>query len=245
MSTSTMTQAREQPASTTKTPDEDPKLSLEVLTRPCEKIDALKLIGDSIAQQRQVASQHIIFHPLCLAGLVGVVAVCHVTFGIANDDYAAMLLTYSGLVLTYLLAIRYITSAYIDIAEDMDWNTWLKGPGGKDDIIFGARYGTEIVAALVLRLPNKSNAQDKVALVRAWTTVRRYRGRGLGGDMLREAVKHVRQTKGRECDVQFAEDHAHSKMPLRSLFNEPFRARNAQTFKALKKTVAKYDSGSQ
>lgn len=239
-----MTQARQQPASTEKTQDEEPKLSLEVLTRPAEKVDALKLIGDSIAQQRQVASQHIIFHPLCLAGLVGVLATSHFTFGIANDDYAAMLLTYSGLVLTYLLAIRYITSSYIDIAEDMDWNTWLKGPGDKDDIIFGARYGTEIVAALVLRLPNKSNAQDKVAVVRAWTTVRRYRGRGLGGDMLREAVKYVRKTKGRECNIQFAEDHAHSKMPLRSLFNEPFRTRNARATKALNNAIAEHGSGS-
>lgn len=237
-----MTSTRQQPESTTKTQDELPQLSFEILTRPADKIDALKLIGDSIAQQRQIASQHIIFHPTCLAGLVAALAITHVALRVPSNDYGTMLLTYSGIVLTYLLAVRYLTSEFVNIAEDMDWNTWLKGPGDKDDIIFGARYGTEIIAALVLRLPNKYNAQENVALIRAWTTVRRYRGRGLGGDMLREAIMHVRKTRGSDCAIDFAEDHAHSKMPLRPVFNEPFRARNTKASKALANAVAASDS---
>jgi hypothetical protein len=58
-------------------------------------------------------------------------------------------------------------------------------------------------------------------------------------------VKHVRQTKGRECNIQFAEDHVHRKMPLRALFNEPFRARNARAIKALDHAIAEYSTGSQ
>ena len=240
-----MTRAREQPVSTTKPEDEERKLSFEVLTRPADKIDALNLIGDSIAQQRQVSAQNIIFNPVCLAALVGVLAITHVALGIEMEDYGRILMTYSSIVLTYLLAIRYVTSSYISIAEDMDWNTWLKGPGDKDDTILGARYGAELVAALVLRLPNKHNAQGNVALIRAWTTIRRYRGKGLGGDMLRDAVKLVRKTKGRGCEIKFAEDHANSKMPLPPFFNAPFKARETRAAKALNKATAEVDSGSQ
>ena len=240
MSTKTITSTREQPVQQPAASDEGPRLSLRVLTRPAERIDALKLIADSIAQQRQSASQVLIFHPICLAILAGFIAITHVVAGIARNDYSAMVITYAGVVLTYLLAIRYCTSAYIQTAENMDWHTWLKGPDGKDDIILGAQYGADIIAALVLRLP-KSRSGDK-ALIRAWTTKTRYRRRGLGGDMLREAVKVAKERRGRNCDVEFAKDHANSSMPLHSAFTATFEARDDRLAKALSNAVAEVSS---
>lgn len=234
MSATTSTQTLQHSSS----PDDEPQLSLQILTRPDDKIAALRLIADSIAQQRQIASRALIFHPLCLSALIATTAAVHALSGIAQDDYSAMLITYSGVVLAYLLAVRYVTSAYIQRAESTNWITWLKGPGGKDDVVFGARYGTEIIAALVLRVPDKKDAKDCKAVVRAWTTRKRYRGKGLGGDMLLETVKFAKKARGEACDVVFAEDHANGYMPLQSMFNGKFRERDARAVRALGKAMA-------
>ncbi|CAM1503547.1 Fc.00g011380.m01.CDS01 [Cosmosporella sp. VM-42] len=240
MSTSTLTRTRQQPVSQSATSEEVRELSLHILTRPCDKVDALKLVADSIAQQRQFASRVLIFHPICLAALAGAISIVHVLAGISTDDYASMVMSYSGVVTAYFLTIRYFTSSYIQIAEEMNWNTWLKGPNDKDDIILGAQYGNEIIAALVMRLPKAS----KTGTIRAWTTKTRYRGRGLGGDMLREAVKLARERRGRECAIVIAEDHVNSSMPLHSTFNAPFKTRDERVAKALSKAVAEVDSPS-
>ena len=111
-----MTQALERPVTAPDTQDEDPQLSFETHTRPEDKIDALKLIGDSIAQPRQIASRHLIFHSLCLGVFSGVLSIAHIALGLAKDDYVSMVITYSGFVLAYFLAIRYLAGPYIHIA---------------------------------------------------------------------------------------------------------------------------------
>lgn len=132
-----------------------------------------------------------------------------------------MLIIFPGIILTYLVAVRYFTSAYIRIAEETKWMEW-----AKNDTIIGARYGEDIIGAVVMRL-------EKKAVIRGWTTKTRYRGRGLGGDMLSESVKIAKAKLGRNCAVEFAEDHANSQMPLYTMFNGPFLAREAKAKKAL------------
>ncbi|KPM36557.1 hypothetical protein AK830_g10016 [Neonectria ditissima] len=223
-------------------------LTFEVLAAPVDKTDALNLVADSIAQERQVASRALVFNPLCVSVLVGVVSVVHFGTESIRRDVTSMLTTYSGLVLAYLLAIRYATSAYIRIAEETDWPGWLYGPdsGPADNVVLGARYGTEIIAAVVLQL-HRGSARGKAkvngkATIRAWTTSLRYRRRGLGGDMLREAIKTAKQTLGRNCVVEFAADHANSAMPLPPMLNGPITARRMRATNALAAAVREWEA---
>ncbi|KAM0427862.1 hypothetical protein ACHAPT_007321 [Fusarium lateritium] len=225
---------------------EPPPLSLEVLTDPNDKKDALKLVVDSVAQQRQVASRAIIFHPLSLAVFSAVLAIAHYAAGVGKD-FSAMLITYPSIILTYLVATRYLSSAYIRIAEDTDWLGWLKNEDGAEDTIIGARYGNDIIATVILRLDKTSGRKnsDSKALIRGWTTRARYRHRGLGGDMLRETVKIAKQKQGQNCTIEFADDHANNSLPLHTVFNAPFFARQARAKKALSAAVKDWDEGKQ
>ncbi|KAK7402878.1 hypothetical protein QQX98_011363 [Neonectria punicea] len=227
-------------------PEDDRPLTFEVLTAPVDKTDALNLVADSIAQERQVASRSLIFNPLCLSVAVAVISVVHFSTESIRTDVTSMLTTYSGLVLAYLLAIRYATSAYIRIAEETDWPNWLYGSDSEpaDNVVLGARYGTEIIATVILRLHRVKKTKDNgKATIRAWTTNLRYRRRGLGGDMLREAVKTAKQTLGRNCTVEFAADHANSAMPLPSMFNGPVIARQKRATNALSVAMKEWEAG--
>ncbi|KAF5677357.1 gnat family protein [Fusarium heterosporum] len=220
-------------------PAEPPPLAIEVLTQTNEKKAALKLVVDSVAQQQQTASRTIIFHPASLSIFAAVLAIAHYGAGVSKD-LSAMLTIYPGVIITYLVAIRYLTSAYIRIAEGTDWLDWLKNDGVEDTII-GARFGEDVIGAVILRL----NKSDNVAVIRGWTTRSRYRARGLGGDMLRESVKIAKQALGRDCAVEFAADHANSHMPLYAIFNGPFLARQSNAKKALAAAVKEWQEGKE
>lgn len=216
-----------------------PPLAIEILTQPNEKKDALKLVVDSVAQQRQTASRALIFHPVALSIFTAVVAIAHYGANVGKD-ITTMITIYPGIVITYLVAIRYFTSSYIRIAEETDWLDWLKSNDVEDSII-GARFGEEIIGAVVLRL----NKSDNTALIRGWTTKSRYRRRGLGGDVLRESIKIAKRALGRDCTVEFADDHANSHMPFYTIFNGPFLARQASAKKALAAAVKDWEEGKE
>ncbi|GKU04593.1 gnat family [Fusarium langsethiae] len=212
---------------------EPPPLAIEILTDSKEKKDALKLVVDSVAQQRQTASRALIFHPTCLSIFTACLAMAHYSAKIGND-ISTMLIIYSGIILTYLVAIRYFTSAYIRIAEETNWLDWVK-----EDTIIGARFGDEIIGAVILRLDHT----EKTAIIRGWTTRSRYRGRGLGSDVLSETVKIAKGLLGKDCTVEFAPDHANSHMPLYSIFNGPFLTREAKAKKVLGAALKDWDKG--
>ncbi|KAH7245785.1 hypothetical protein BKA59DRAFT_175516 [Fusarium tricinctum] len=216
-----------------------PPLAIEILTQPSEKKDALKLVVDSVAQQRQTASRALIFHPIALSIFTAVLAIAHYGANVGKD-ITTMITIYPGIVITYLVAIRYFTSAYIRIAEETDWLNWLKSSDVEDSII-GARFGEEIIGAVILRL----NKSDNAALIRGWTTKSRYRRRGLGGDVLRESIKIAKRALGRDCTVEFAADHANSHMPFYTIFNGPFLARQASAKKALAAAVKDWEEGKE
>lgn len=107
----------------------------------------------------------------------------------------------------------------------------------QEDIVLGTYYGTELIGALVLRLEppassrssSPSSTSNKArkshsrhnsfsakslkggkGIIRAWTTKLRYRGRGVGRDMLVEAVRLTREKCGKEAEVGFAAEHANA-----------------------------------
>ncbi|KAI0395906.1 hypothetical protein F5Y17DRAFT_170149 [Xylariaceae sp. FL0594] len=271
-----------EPVSAYSTPDDPPPLSTHILESQADKENALRLIADSIAQQRQAAASHLISHPLLLAPLAATLAgTCRYAWGVRQDP-GTVLLTSCGVALAYLLAIRYATAGYIQAAEALGWS-WLSASGSpnpapsEQDIIIGRKIGDQLIGALVLRLepwspsiaasshagahsPNNqshshnhnhssSKRRSRTSLlrggrgvVRAWTVKLRYRGRGVGRDLLHEAVCVARERCGRDAEVGFAAEHANSSPVLPELFNAPFRRGERRAAKSLEKVVGQLES---
>lgn len=222
-----------------------PNLSVEVINDPKEKLDALKLVADSVAQQRQTASGILIFHPYSLAALVLTLSIAlQLTGGI--NELAAASVTASGVLLTYLMVIRYFTSGYVLLAESTDWLEWLRdSETGNDDLIIGVRYGSDIIGTTVLRLlpgSKKDKERRGRAVIRAWTTKLRYRRKGLGSDMLLEAIRIAESALGQDAVVEFAEDHANSKILVPALFHKDFLGKQVKAERMLVETLTSKES---
>jgi hypothetical protein len=84
-------------------------------------------------------------------------------------------------------------------------------------------------------------AKGGKGVIRAWTTRLPYRGSGLGGDMLREAVRVTRERCGRDAEVGFAREHANSVVVLPEVFNRPLRRGEMQAARALEKVSKEWD----
>ncbi|KJZ76999.1 hypothetical protein HIM_03320 [Hirsutella minnesotensis 3608] len=219
-------------------PTEPPPLSFEILTSSDHRRDALRLVADSIAQQRQVASSAIIFHPVCFVGLM---AAC--TFAWrrnSSSDLGTTLMAVCGLVMVYLAAVRLYTASFLKLAEDFHCDSFVAGPSGSEDLVLAARFGSEIIGTLVLRLEHLAKDQKQTppprkgnGLIRAWTTKLRYRNKGIGADLLRFAVAVTRSVSGQRATVAFDPDHANSPNPLSRMFDRPFQSRDRKAAKAL------------
>ncbi|KAF6820220.1 acetyltransferase [Colletotrichum sojae] len=242
--------------------DDIPPLSLEVLSARDDKAEALHLVADSIAQQRQQASFSLVFHPVPLAGLALALGL---VYRHSHTDLGTALTLLSGVVMTYLLAIRWVTSGYIPLAEQMSWSFIRPAPEAspdEEDLVLAARFGSEVIAALVLRLEpsspspssssgsgasggghggrrrNKLSFRGGKGLIRAWTTKLRYRGKGVGTDLLHEAVRITRERCGKDAEVGFAMEHANSRMVLPEFFNGTFRRRERWAARTLGNVLA-------
>ncbi|KAK1988663.1 acetyltransferase [Colletotrichum cereale] len=240
--------------------DDIPPLSLEVLSTRKDKAEALRLVADSIAQQRQQASYALVFHPVPLAGLALSLAVAYqYSYGRQRDIGMALTL-FSGVIMSYLLAIRWVTSGYLPLAEQMTWSFIRPHPDAspdEEDLVLGTRFGSEIIGALVLHLEpaiplaattfsskrrNKAGSfRGGKGIIRAWTTKLRYRGKGVGTDMLDEAVRIARERCGKDAEVGFALEHANSQMVLPEFFNGTFRKRERWAAKTLDGVLAERD----
>ncbi|KAB5572434.1 hypothetical protein GE09DRAFT_668661 [Coniochaeta sp. 2T2.1] len=247
-------------AATTIADDDIPPLTLDILTTTPEKISALKLVADSIAQQRQLASRALVFHPLCLTVLAGLLAGAYQIAWVRGDrrDLGTLVTLCSGAVMSYLMAIRYAATGYIRLAEGVGYDFLQTDDGvGEEDLVLGSKYGGEVVGALVLRLEpaahsNSNNSKKKSraaalkggkGVIRAWTTRMRYRGKGLGGDLLREAVRITKERCGRDAEVGFAREHANSGMVLPGMFNGVFRRGEVRAARALEAVLAEVEGG--
>lgn len=211
-----------------------PPLTQGPLTTPSDRQAALRLVADSIAQQRQLAARSLISHPATLSLLVVLLAVIH---RLNRAELSAQLMFGSAATMTLLLAARYATSGYIARAEAFRWAEWLHD----GDEVLGVRFGDDMVGALVLRV----DEERRTGAVRAWTTRLKYRRRGVGGDLLREAAAITRRRCGPDYKLVFAKDHANSDMVLPDMFNGVFRTRNAYAQRALEKALAEQRESSQ
>ena len=231
-----------------------PPLVTKQLTEEEDKIAALKLIADSIAQQRQIASRIVIFHPITLAAYFLILAVASQFIYKTRSDIGIMATTTAGITMACLIATRALTSGYLTLAEEFNWK-FATNEDGEEDIIVGSRYGEEIMGALILRLERNGNGSGKKktksaktggkGVVRAWTVRLRYRGKGVGTELLEEAVRIAREKLGNSAEIGFAAEHANSKMILPNIFNATFRKREARAAKALENVIESMDTGSK
>ncbi|KAI1813693.1 hypothetical protein GGS20DRAFT_577359 [Poronia punctata] len=239
--------------------DDPPPLSTHVLESEADKEDAMRLIADSIAQQRQTAASHLMFHPLPLAALVVVLAATYRYAWTYRGDIGTLLIALTSVVMAYLLGIRSVTAGYIQAAEDLRWS-WLSPSGSptpapsEQDLIIGLHFGKQLIGALILRLEpspssvhgssNGSRRRSRTSLlrggrgvIRAWTVKLRYRGQGIGRDLLHEAVRVTRERCGRDAEIGFAAEHANSKMVLPEIFNAHFRRGERKAAMSLDKVL--------
>jgi hypothetical protein len=231
-----------------------PPLVTKQLTKEDDKIAALKLIADSIAQQRQHASRAVIFHPYTIAGYILLLALVSQFIYKTRSDIGIVATTSAGITMACLIAIRGLTGGYLSLAEEFNWK-FATNEDGEEDIIIGSRYGEEIMGSLILRLERNGNGSGKKktksaktggkGVVRAWTVRMRYRGKGVGTELLEEAVRITREKLGNSAEIGFAAEHANSKMILPETFNASFRKREARAAKALENVVESLDTGSK
>ncbi|KAL7627685.1 hypothetical protein AAE478_001879 [Parahypoxylon ruwenzoriense] len=232
-------------------PDDLPPLSVCILDSETDKVDALNLVADSIAQQRQSSSYYLVFHPYLLAILAVGLAIAYQYSWRIRRDLGMALMLHSGVVMTYLLGIRYFTGQYIQVAENLKWK-WMVSEDGEEDTVIGVRFGRDLIGALILRLePNQNLAGKKrnrsstlrggKGVIRAWTVKLKYRRKGVGIDMLHEAVKVTREKCGKDAEVGFAKEHANSTMVLPEAFNGPFRKNEQRAAKTLEKVLGEWE----
>ena len=187
---------------------EIPPLSTYTAETEEDRVDGLRLVADSVAQQRQVASKILIFHPINLAAFFLVIAIAVQRLYTDTDSLYVIATTVGGIAMAFLVAVRWATSRYLALAEDINWE-WL----GEDRLIV-VKWGEEVIGALVLgwadndaaKKPRGGRRRRGKAVVRAWTVRVKYRGKGVGEGLLEEAVK-VAGERGAD-GILFERDHA-------------------------------------
>lgn len=235
--------------------DELPQLTTYTAETEDDRIEGLRLVADSVAQQRQVSSKVMMFHPVSLAVYFVVVAIGAQYMLRWYDDKTMLGTTIGGITMIYLIFIRWMTGLYIGLAEDINME-WLG-----DDRMIVVKWGEDIIGSLVLGWADSDAAKKRgrrrrgKAVVRAWTVKLKYRGKGVGQGLLEEAVK-VAGEKGAD-GILFDPDHASksflfvfpynyridtdmgtdSKRVLPALFNGFIDKQEAKAEKALQKVA--------
>ncbi|KMP00192.1 hypothetical protein CIHG_02162 [Coccidioides immitis H538.4] len=206
-----------------------------------DKISALRLIADSVAQQRQIAAKSLISHPLCITALVLLISLAgkYQSHGKSLGDLAFVGTTGAGCIMILLVLVQWVTSAYLEEASRVGTWKWLKSEAKDpstpvspltDDVFLVTKYGDEIIGTILLRIPSspKSKAEtqgEQPVLVRAWTVGRRYRQKGIGTGLLEEAFSYLQARSLHDLDVRFDRSHANSFRVLPGMFNRPFNMR--------------------
>lgn len=184
---------------------EVPELVYEIPRDSNDRVDALKLVADSVAQMRQTVAARMIGSPLVLSILIMIPFLLYFVVFTSLSDWPLILSTAAGLITALLVAIRGLLSGYIEQAEQINW-IWLG-----DGHIYIARFGTNVIGTVVYKLrsnePSEASANSpsskssrrrngkSVSLpkgkaeIRAWTVRRRERGHGVGKALLDAAVR--------------------------------------------------------
>ncbi|KAI9842609.1 MAG: hypothetical protein M1837_007047 [Sclerophora amabilis] len=245
----------------------DPHLDIPTLTTSHASDDdlpeALQLVADSVAQQRQLAARCILLHPLSLS----LYALAMAILAKLCPSLPTLATTASGVTMAVLVAVRWACNGYIEEAEGIGKRWLISGRGGgeegegeeagprrqegraMEDVVLVTRWGGEIIGVVIVRLipdgkTSKSSRQDSKsrALFRAWTVKLRYRYKDVGRGLLEEAVRITRETLGEKITMEWDAQHANSRQNLPNLFNRPFQSRERLAKKMLQDVVSEQSS---
>ncbi|KAF2219112.1 hypothetical protein BDZ85DRAFT_206664 [Elsinoe ampelina] len=220
-------------------PESPPQLTTYLTTSPDERLSALRLVADSVAQQRSIAARSLIFHPLCAAVFVALCGLVVKWQYRSSSDVGIVATTLAGVAMAALVSVRWACGGYIDAAERVG-EGWIEG---RD--VWVSRYGEEIIGAVVVGWEDGggagrrrgSSASDngregrrRRAEIVAWTVRLRYRGKGIGEGLLEAVVDEARARGG---EVGFAEGHANSTRVLWNMFNSPLEKKEQRAVIAL------------
>ncbi|KAF3360157.1 hypothetical protein VdG1_01847 [Verticillium dahliae VDG1] len=250
--------------------DDIPDLSLEILSHPADKAQALKLVSESIVEQRQKTALSLILHPLSIAAVVAAVAVVrHQTRSVyQNVGLTHSIAIITIFLLTCLAVIHYLTLPYASLASSISPSylhptapsplragTTTAASACDEDFLLAARSGSTIIAAVVLRLePKQSLALSAGGFsVTGPPSGGKKRSKGgsgnagplRGGKGVIRAWTTVRVTRercGRDAEVGFALEHVHSKMVLPELFNVAARKQERRAAMALERVIGDWEA---
>lgn len=181
-----------------------PELTSYLAVDEEERVEALKLVADSVAQQRQLANQALLYSPLNLAILVGILAqVVRYMYDKQHDPFI-IASSCLGLIMTYMAGTRFATKDYLFAAEEINWD-WV---GDSDFLI--TKFGDQVIGTAVIEwVSGESRQKRKKAwrgFIKAWTVGRKYRNKGVGSALLEDAIKEAKK-KGAE-GLEFDDLHA-------------------------------------
>ena len=229
-----------------------PELTSRAAANDDDRVEALRLVADSVAQQRQLASSAILFHPLTLCAMVLLFGLAYqYLYKGAASDFAIIGTTTAGLLMVVLITARLLSGGYIFEAERVGTWKWMnEGRDGPDNDIVGTedeiiltRFGEEVIGAIVIRGvrdPASSSSKSRknvptTGYIRGWTVLQRYRRKGIGQGLLEEAVA-LCQKKGWQ-GPEFDEKHANSARLVYPIFQGGFRKRERQARQMLERVI--------
>ncbi|KAJ4164950.1 hypothetical protein LMH87_006603 [Akanthomyces muscarius] len=229
-----------------------PELSLDPLRTEDEQKEGLKLLADTVAGMRTPATVTVMSHPSCLVPFTTFLSIIYYTrYTIPGHFKVTACCTY-GSVIVYIFLIWCMARPYKTFAKDIN-RAWLDEEGPNRDIMVGARgKDNKLAGVLVLRLSPKLvptggrrrtrslSFKGGRGLIRAWAVRRKCRGRGVGKELLQEAVRITRERCGKDADVGFVQDHAHSRLIFHNMFNGFFHKVEIGADKALRAAVSEW-----
>lgn len=232
--------------------DDIPELSLDTLQTETEQEEGLKLLADTVSGMRMPAAVSVISHPSCVVPLTTFLSLIYYSrYAIPGHFKVTACYTY-GSVIVYAFLIWLIAYPYKNYAKDIN-RAWFDEEGPNRDIMVGARTKDKKLAGIVvLRLSPKLvpaggrrrtrslSFKGGRGVIRAWAVRRKARGNGVGNKLLQAAVRITKERCGKEAEVGFVQDHAHSKLLFHEMFNGFFRKVEAAADKALRVAVDEY-----
>lgn len=230
--------------------DDIPPLQLDTLEDPKEKHAAMEIVADSVAEMQHRAAAAFVGHPLCLVPLLAGWTVIFRVLVVFTQEVSHLFLMIAFLVSTFLGSVFLFTLKYKKLSKQYTSVSWLSS--GRD-IVIGAKSDGRLTGVLVLRLepkPTSSNGRKRSrsssfrggrGLIRAWATKPEGRGKGVGKELLAAAARMVRNRCGKDAELGFCQDHAHSSMILPKAFNGPFKHGEVLATKAVQEAVTNWD----
>ena len=213
-----------------------------------EREAALRLIADSVAEQRQLTAKAAVLHPYSVTVIVLLASI------LARYCSLQVLFELSTSLIVITLGVLYwATREYTYLAAGIN-RSWLEAPHTKsatdnanghcgspkkagkcdDPIVIVSKIGTAIIGALVVRVVKK----ERKGYVRAWTVDPTQRGKGIGCGLLEEGVRVAWGKGARVMDFEASHANAHHVLP--DVFNGDFLVQEGRARRLLTDIVAEH-----